>query len=339
MKKIICLSLLSASSLFAEYTNQIVQILEDGTEQYLYDIPSSGSEQSPTIIIGQSIFQLHTTHNTSGVSYELDEKIINGYNPKVTVTIDSEDPNVYQDEQRYTRVGKPYRVNYDISGILPQSEVIAARAVILEKEHVATQSTGSTSTSYTAKTIDKNGLSSDSDEAEMGTASEIKNVYRFYQNVDPNEGYASSIETATVRIFPNATGSLLKADEGGGVGNVFGQTVESYREFPEIKINVEKIYPGALVVLRIYPTEDNADPQNDIIMVTTGTSGTYSNTFDQKEVAEKLENIDIVATKEKVKYNAELIERSVYGDVILAQGQFELQQKALVIKGQLIGAE
>ena len=337
MKTSIALSLLTSSILIAgesDYANRITQLLEDGTTQQLRDIPNVGSDDAPLAIVGESLFRLHTTHNETGASYILDEHVTSGFNPKVNITVVSPDPNVYASGQRYSRVNKPYTVKYTITGIEPTSEVAQARAVILEKERTITGLDNSTNSTTLTKTISTLAPQNETDNANMSNALETKNIYTFFQNLeDPSE--AKALESATVRIFPNAEGAVCKDSS----FDHFGIPLESFEYFPPVEIAVKNIYPGADVVLRVQAAGKSVDQSDDIILATTGTNDTYSNIFSQTEIAEKLEVAGIVSTTSPVTHTLSLIERSVYGDVVLHQSQFILHSIPINVNANIVGSE
>ncbi len=335
MKTILAISLLSTSIILAnesDYENTIVQILEDGTEWRIEEIPNNGTDKARVPIIGKSIFQLITVHTTTGVSYLLDEVPVNGFNPKVQFIIKTDDPNIYSGGQRYSRVNKDYEVDFQVSGIILDSQVSEANSVILEEVQSITGLDNQITSNTKTELITRNDIHSASNDNNFGNVGEVKNVYTIYENKAKD---AASIVSVTLRIFPDAVGNVLKDNS----TEEFGATLESYTVFPRIKIDVKEIYPGASVILRIHPQERAAKDSDDIILVATGNSAAYTNIFSQSEVAEKLKNNEIEATSQPVTYTLSLIERSVFGDITLNQSQFILHSQPIKVNASLIGAE
>jgi len=276
MKTPLCIFLAITSLATADdvpYVNEIIQVIENPidannpTLRYLTPLAASGTSAAPEGVMGRSIFQLWTVHETTGADYMLDEKTVSSYHPQAEISITSADP--YKAVPR-TRVDQPFTVSYNVSGIVTDDPEVqeAAKSVIFdhrvtaydEGEHEADDN--ATYTTHDHDPITQNGESSLADIVTELSGSDLtkvsgEEIFSIYANPDFGVVGASLLASQRVQIWPVANGSISGVDPN-----------QKYALVPTIDVTTVDLYPTSDTYLRYYKT---ADPTN------TETSGVIGN--------------------------------------------------------------
>jgi len=298
------------------YVNQIIQIIENPinpntpTLEYLTPLAASGSSLSPEEVATRSVFQLWTTHGTTGAEYLLDEKTVSSYHPQAEISITSADP--YEAVPR-TRVDQPFTVTYTVSGIVTDDSEVqeAAKSVIFdhrvtgyaEGEHEAGDNAA-----YT--THDHDPITQNGEGSLAGVVTEItgddltkvsgEEIFSIYANPDFGVVGASLLTSQRVQIWPVASGSISGVDPN-----------QKYALVPTIYITAVDLYPSSDTYLRYYKT---SDPTN------TETSGVIGNIRLTTTVPEsknwQIRDLDSSITEEGV-YTLELLHTTVFNTIRL----------------------
>lgn len=336
----ILLCLAAVASADEIYLNQIWQISQsetpggDPTSELLTDLAPNGTTFSKDPVIVSSVFQLTTTHRTTGQEHLLDEKTVSGYHPQATITIVTKDP--YEAIPR-TRVDHPFTVEYTTSGIItddPEAPA-GAKGVNLERKvtaYGADQTQSNEDTTYSIVSQDTVSSNGEHDLSNVTTAipssdlttvhgEEVFSIFTLdtREDEDGNEVF-SQLDSATVQILPIASGSISGVTKG-----------ETYNQIPTLTISGVDLYPNSDTYLYFYKTDEptvngrignnKAEPIAPVTKVWT-TSGLNA------------------AITEDGGYTLELRHETVLDEapIVLASTDIEVE-RGIEMKGSVISAE
>ncbi|MFK7910271.1 MAG: hypothetical protein AB8F34_06670 [Akkermansiaceae bacterium] len=256
------------------YLNFIIQTQSDAnrTTHKLDDVNPEGNAKALEGVIGSSVFQLWTIHRTKGSEHLLDEKIVSSYHPEASITILTDDP--YTGGVPRTRVDHPFTVTKTVSGLVTNDPKVqdAAKSVIFEHKttNYLPQPSGielpETRLLGAVKTlqgvIDKNGTTKETLLTTLpGTdLTKVSGIEEFTIYAQPDYGIEEShmLAKASVQVWPIARATISGLD-----------TKEWHIKLPNIKIELEDLYPSSSTYLRVYKGRPKPNPKTPFIINTS----------------------------------------------------------------------
>ena len=320
------------------YLNFIIQIQNNPTQttHKLDDVTPTGNATALRGIDTSSTFQLWTIHRETGQEYLLDEKIVSSYHPTAEIEITTGDP--YKPIPR-TRVDQAFGVSYTVNGLLPDTAETpdAAKSVVLR--HSLTPYGDAAGAPNNNTSADNSIVLPDSEISTNGTTKETRvtslqaadlttasgeETFTIFARPDFGVEESSMLANATVQVWPIAQGDIS--------GFVPGQ---AYSRLPDLKIDLEDLYPSSTTYVRAYLGSPTETPENPILINTS-----YVIIDDVKTVNRDfiLTDLDKLLT-ESGTYTLELLHLTPFGVDLLHQTDGLVKKNSIKVVGTLGGSE
>ncbi len=256
--KLLCLFLaLSSIQGFAQssnYKNFVRQTQQgSGVVWDMQNVAATGT--APSVLLlesGGSLFQLWTINQTTGQDHLLDQKLVGAYLPKADVKITTLD--LYAPRPR-TRIDQPFTVEIEVSDLLSGTGIPTAASKVLLEQHARSYAAGQSSLDPTVVTagtplssafITQNGKTTLRFTTSSLTATnplKASGEEHFVVHALADGTITQSqIASASVQVWPIATGSITGITQGGEYRNVI----------PTVQLDLKDLYPRSDTYLMLY---------------------------------------------------------------------------------------